>query len=69
MGSSLGKTGNNMGFHWQIRNLWWFQQTWWSADQLVFRWRNSVWDNVCFDFGCLNSHKSWWRHVTSVLLY
>ena len=68
MGSSLGKTGNNMGFHWQIRNLWWFQQNW-SADQLVFRWRNSVWDNVCFDFGCLNSHKSWWRHVTSVLLY
>ena len=49
MGSSLGKTGNNMGFHWQIRNLWWFQQNW-SADQLVFRWRNSVWDNVCFDF-------------------
>ena len=66
-GMSLGKTGD-MGFDWQIRNFL-MVLAWWPADRLVFRWRNSVWGNVCFDFGCLNSHKSWWRHVTSVLLY
>ena len=60
-GGWVGKIGNKIwDFNGKSETSWWCQQNWWSADQLVFRWRNSVWDNVCFDFGCLNSRNWWW---------